>query len=177
MKLKTKEIIVCGLFASITAVLSQISIPLPFTTVPLTMQVFAVILCGMLLGPKLGFISQLIYVLIGAIGMPVFAQMMGGFGIVIGPTGGFILSFPLVALITGYFSRNYNTKLFIIVGMLLGLVTSYLIGTAQFCLITKMSLISGLTACVAPFIVVDILKIALVCMIGFSIRKRIKLGV
>lgn len=177
MKLKTKEIVVCGLFASITAVLSQISIPLPFTTVPLTMQVFAVMLCGMLLGPKLGFISQLIYVLVGAIGIPIFAQMMGGFGIIVGPTGGFILSFPIVALISGYFSSNYKTKLFTIVGMLLGLVTSYLIGTAQFCLITKMSFISGLMACVIPFIILDILKIVLACITGFSISKRIKLGV
>lgn len=177
MKLKTKEIILCSLFASITAVLSQISIPLPFTTIPLTMQVFAVMLCGMLLGPKLGFISQLIYILIGVIGMPVFAQMSGGPGIVFGPTGGFILSFPIVALISGYFSKKYNTKSLTIVGMLLGLASSYLIGTAQYCLITKMSFISGLVACVIPFIAADILKIILTYLVGTIMNKRIKLGV
>ncbi len=69
MNLKTQNIIICGLFTSITAVLSQISIPLPFTTIPLTMQIFAVSLTGLILGSKKGFISILIYLLLGAIGV------------------------------------------------------------------------------------------------------------
>lgn len=177
MKLSTKEIIVCGLFASITTVLSQISIPLPFTTIPLTMQVFAIVLSGLLLGPRLGLISQIIYVLLGTIGIPVFAQMSGGFGIIAGPTGGFILSFPLLALIVGYFSKKYKGKLMVFVGMIIGLIVNYLVGTIQFCLITKMSFMAGLMACVVPFVAVDILKLILAYIIGISINKRINLGV
>lgn len=173
MKLSIKDIIVCGLLASITAVLSQISIPIPFTTVPLTMQVFAVMLCGMLLGPKLGFISQIIYLSIGSIGMPVFSQMSAGFGIILGPTGGFLLSFPIVAFTVGYFYHRYKSKLLLVLGMICGLIVSYLIGTIQFCLITKVSFISGLMACVIPFVAVDLLKIALVYVVGSSICKRV----
>ena len=99
MKLKTKELVICSIFASLTAILTQISIPLP--AVPLTMQVFAVALCGLVLGKRLGFISQIIYVLLGTIGLPVFAQFSGGIGIILGPTGGFILSFPIIAFIVG----------------------------------------------------------------------------
>lgn len=177
MKLTTKEIIVCGLFASITAVLSQISIPLPFTTVPITMQVFAVMLTGLLLGPKLGTISQVIYVLLGSIGIPVFAQMSGGMGIVLGPTGGFILSFPLLALIVGYFAKKYKSKPMVFVGMIVGVLVNYLVGTLQFCFVTNMNFMAGLMACVVPFVAVDILKIILAYIIGTSINKRIKLGV
>ena len=79
MKLKTKELVICSIFASLTAILTQISIPLP--AVPLTMQVFAVALCGLVLGKRLGFISQIIYVLLGTIGLPVFAQFSGGYNI------------------------------------------------------------------------------------------------
>lgn len=177
MKLTTKEIIVCGLFASITAVLSQISIPLPFTTIPLTMQVFAIMLSGILLGPKLGTISQIIYVLLGSIGIPVFAQMSGGMGIVLGPTGGFILSFPLIALIVGYFSKKYKSKPMVFIGMIIGLIISYTIGTLQFCFVTDMTFMAGLMACVIPFVAVDILKIILAYIVGTSINKRINLGV
>ncbi len=177
MKLSIRDLIICSLFASITAILSQISIPLPFTTVPLTMQVFAVMLCGMLLGSKLGFISQIIYLAIGAIGIPVFAQMSGGPGVILGPTGGFLLSFPIISFIVGYFSNKGKSEISVVIGMVVALFISYLIGTFQFCLIMNVSFISGLMACVLPFIVIDIIKIGLVYVVGMSVCKRVNLGV
>lgn len=176
MKLSIRDLIICSLFASVTAILAQISIPLPFTTVPLTMQVFAIMLCGMLLGSKLGFISQVIYVLIGAIGIPVFAQMRGGLGVILGPTGGFLVSFPIAAFIVGYFSQKHKSKLSVIIGMVLGLVAIYIVGTLQFCLITKVSFMSGLMACVLPFVAVDALKIGLAYVIGSGVYKRVNIG-
>ncbi|MEG0843838.1 MAG: biotin transporter BioY [Romboutsia sp.] len=175
MKLSTRELIICSLFASITAILSQIAIPV--TTVPFTMQIFGVMLCGMLLGEKLGFISQVIYLLLGAIGMPVFAEMSGGLGIIFGPTGGFILSFPIVTYIVGRFSNQYKSKIILILGMVLGLVVSYLIGTIQFCFITKASFISGIMMCVTPFIIFDLLKIVLAYSLGSIVYKRVSLVV
>lgn len=177
MKLTTRELIICGLFASIIAILSQISIPLPFTTVPLTMQVFAIVLCGLLLGSKLGFISLIIYTLLGAIGLPVFAQMSGGISAIIGPTGGFILSFPILALVTGYFSKKYDSILLITLGMVIGLLLSYLIGTLQFMLIMKVSFMQGLTLCVIPFVALDLVKIGLAIGLGLNLSKRINLGI
>ena len=94
MKRKTLDIVYCGIFATITAILAQISIPLP-GGVPLTLQTFAVSLAGILLGSKKGFISILVYVLMGAIGLPVFSGFSAGIGAIVGPTGGFILSFPI----------------------------------------------------------------------------------
>ena len=139
MKLKTNELVICSIFASLTAILTQISIPLP--AVPLTMQVFAVALCGLVLGKRLGFISQIIYVLLGTIGLPVFAQFSGGIGIILGPTGGFILSFPIIAFVVGYFSEKFKS-----------------------------------TICVAPFIIVDIIKLSLATLVGKSILRRVNFG-
>ena len=107
MKLSTKELVICSLFSSLTSILTQISIPLP--SVPITMQIFAVALCGLVLGKKLGFISQVIYVLLGAIGLPVFTYFRGGVGMILGPTGGFTISFPIVAFVVGYFSEKFKS--------------------------------------------------------------------
>ncbi len=175
MKLNTKEITVCALFAAITSILAQISIPIPFTTVPLTMQVFAIALSGVVLGAKKGFISQFIYILMGGIGLPIFAQMTGGLSIIMGPTGGFILGFPLMALIIGYFSKKYNKAVYILIGMILGLVIDYLIGILMFSFITKSTFIQGLMMCVVPFIPVDLIKISLATVIGINLSKRLKI--
>src|SRR5215211_4890498 len=91
--------------AAVTAVTAQITIPLPFSPVPFTLQVLAVILSGLLLGPRYGALSQAIYLLIGAIGVPVFAGFSGGLGIVLGPTGGYLLSYPAAAAVAGLATR------------------------------------------------------------------------
>ena len=154
MKLKTKELVICSIFASLTAILTQISIPLP--AVPLTMQVFAVALCGLVLGKRLGFISQIIYVLF--------------------PTGGFILSFPIIAFVVGYFSEKFKSTIGIMFGMICSLLISYIIGTLQFCIVTNSDFIKGLTICVAPFIIVDIIKLSLATLVGKSILRRVNFG-
>ncbi|WP_304969755.1 biotin transporter BioY [Romboutsia ilealis] len=174
MKLKTNELIICSLFASLTAILTQISIPLPM--VPLTMQIFAVTLCGLVLGKRLGFISQIIYVLLGAIGLPVFSKFGGGIGIILGPTGGFILSFPIVAFVVGYFCEKFKSTIGIMLGMIFSLLISYIIGTIQFCIVTNSDFVKGLTICVIPFIIVDIIKLSLATVVGKSILKRVNLG-
>src|SRR5215218_2077423 len=87
--------------ALVAAVAAQIAIPLPFSPVPFTLQVLAVILSGLLLGPRYGALAQVVYVLLGAVGVPVFAQFSGGLGVVLGPTGGYILSYPLAAAVAG----------------------------------------------------------------------------
>lgn len=170
--MNTKDLIKCAIFASIMAILSQISIPIPFASVPITMQVFGVLLCGIILKSKLAFLSQIIYLLIGSIGIPVFSQMSGGIGILLGPTGGFLISFPIVAFIVGYFFELNESKLKLISGMFLGIIISYIIGTIQFCLITNTSFISGLIVCVLPFILVDLIKIILAYKIGLTLLKR-----
>lgn len=174
MKLSTRDLIICAMFASITAILAQISIPLPFSTVPLTMQVFAVTISGVILGAKKGFISQLIYILLGAIGMPVFAGMSGGIGIVLGYTGGFIIAFPIMALVIGYVSERTDKIYYIMISMILALSINYLIGTLWYSFVAGVGMVEGFIVCVAPFLIADIIKIGLATAIGINIKRRMK---
>lgn len=173
MRLSTKELVLSSLFSSITAILAQISIPL--LEVSFTMQVFIVSLCGLVLGKRLGFISQIIYILLGTIGLPVFTNFRGGIGMLLGPTGGFILSFPIIAFIVGYFSEKFKSILVVMFGMISSLLISYIIGTIQFCLVTNSDFIKGITVCVVPFIILDIIKLSLSIVVSKGISKRINL--
>ena len=101
MENTTKKITLCALFAALTAILSQISIPLPFTPVPINLAMVSVFMAGALLGAKRGAISQVVYVIIGIIGVPVFASFTAGIGIVVGPTGGYIAGYIVAAIIVG----------------------------------------------------------------------------
>lgn len=106
--MKTKEIIICSLFASITSILSQISLPLG--NVPFTLQVFAVMIISLLLDKKLSFLSMIIYILIGAIGIPAFSNFKGGFSVLLGPTGGYILSLPICAFVVSFLYEKINNN-------------------------------------------------------------------
>lgn len=174
MKLKTKELVICSMFAAITAILAQIAIPLPFTTVPLTMQVFAVTITGVILGAKKGFITQLIYILLGIIGVPVFAQMSGGIGVLLGYTGGFIVSFPLMVLVIGYVSDKYNSIFSIILSMILALFITYTLGTFWYSVVAGVKFKEGLIVCVLPFVISDLIKVFLATIIGMKAKKEIK---
>src|ERR687883_1886220 len=90
-----------ALMAAVTAVAAQIAIPLPFSPVPFTLQVLAVILSGLLLGPRYGALAQAVYVLVGTVGVPVFAGFSGGLGVILGPTGGYLVSYPIAAAVAG----------------------------------------------------------------------------
>ena len=99
-KMSVRDICYAGLFAAVIAVMAQISIPMPMG-VPMTMQTFAITLAAVVLGSKLSTISSLIYIIMGAVGLPVLANFSGGFDKFVGPTGGFLISFPLMAYIIG----------------------------------------------------------------------------
>lgn len=171
VNMKTREIVYCAIFATITAVLAQISIPLP-GGVPLTMQTFAVSLAGILLGSKRGFISMLVYVLMGCIGIPVFAGLTAGIGAVLGPTGGFILSFPIMSFIIGLITERTNNKIIIFLGMVLGSIVNYVVGAAQFAIVTDSTLLNAFLVCVLPFILVGLIKAVLATGIGSIIKNN-----
>ncbi|GAA0116528.1 biotin transporter BioY [Clostridium senegalense] len=175
MKITVKDMIICGLFVSITALLAQIAIPLPFSTVPITMQVFAVVLTGVVLGGKRGFISQIIYILLGSIGIPVFTQLSGGFHLIVGYTGGFILSFPLIAALMGYISYKTDKLYYMILGVIGSMIINYGLGAMQYAFLAQVTLKDALIVCVAPFIIVDIIKYISAITIGLTLKKRLKL--
>ena len=172
--MKTIDLVICSLFAAMTAVLAQISIPFP-GGVPLTLQLLSVSLCGILLGSKKGFISILVYVILGAIGLPVFAGFTGGFQYIIGYSGGFLVSFPIVALIIGLISERTNNMVFIFLSAILGLLINYTVGSLVFSLLTNSSIIAAISACVIPFIFTDLVKILIATAIGVKLKQNVSI--
>lgn len=167
--LYVKDICYIALFTALIAILAQISIPLP-GGVPLTLQTFAVPLAGLVLGSKRGTIATVVYVLLGAVGVPVFANFTGGLGIVLGMTGGFIVSFPLMALLAGFGAKKTVKSPFLWLWLVLGAVVNYAVGTVWFIVVAKSNLATALTACVVPFIPTAILKIILAGFFGTMLR-------
>ena len=139
-RMKTKNLAFCALMAAVTAVCAQISIPLP-GGVPLTLSVAAVYLSGAFLGPGLAFASQLIYLLLGAFGLPVFAGFSGSLGVLLGSTGGYLLVYPLMAAAVALGRRLWGGKLpSLAASMLIALLLCYAGGTAWFMAVTQKSL-------------------------------------
>lgn len=159
--MKTKMMILCALFAALTAVCSMISIPLPFTPVPINLATLSVFLAGGLLGPKYGSISQLVYVILGAVGLPVFHNFTSGIGIVTGPTGGYIIGYVAAAWLIGFLSEKIGRGFYKnIASMAAGLAVCYTLGTLWFMYLTSTGLTAALIACVVPFLPGDAIKIA-----------------
>lgn len=165
-RMKTKNLAFCALMAAVTAVCAQISIPLP-GGVPLTLSVAAVYLSGAFLGPGLAFASQLVYLLLGAFGLPVFVGFSGSLGVLLGSTGGYLLVYPLMAAAVALGRRLWGGKLpSLAASMLIALLLCYAGGTAWFMAVTQKSLAVSLAACVFPFVPVDLCKIALASAVG-----------
>ena len=149
---RSKLITLCALFAALCAIVSWISIPTPF--LPITLQVFIVALCGFTLGAKAGFITVLIYLLLGAFGVPVFSSMQGGIGTLLSANGGFLLSFPALSFFCGLWKTRKNFYL-----PLLGLFICHFCGTVQFSLVTGTGLMQAVLFASLPFILKDIFLI------------------
>ncbi len=167
---KVKYLVLCALFAALTAILSQIMIPIG--PVPINLALFAVILAGGLLGPKFGTVSQAVYVLLGLVGFPVFHGFSGGIGIVMGPTGGYIWGYIAAAWIVGLLVGRFGKKLWQIwLCMAAGIAACYTLGTAWFVISTGTGWIESLMICVVPFLLGDALKIIAAGLLTTKLRK------
>lgn len=172
-KISVQDICSIALCTAVIAIMAQISIPMPLG-VPMTMQTFAITLAAVVLGSKKGGISTLIYVLMGAVGIPVYAGFAGGFQHIVGPTGGFIISFPVMAFIIGLGVDKFrNVKGGFLICLILGTLINYVIGVLMFCLLTQSPVSVGISACVLPFIPTAIIKAALASILGLKIRERL----
>ena len=119
-----------GLMTALTCVLGPLAIPLPFSPVPISFTNLAVYLAVYVLGMKAGAVSYLVYLLLGMAGLPVFSGFTGGFGKLAGPTGGYLIGFIFMAVISGFFIDHFpGKKLFHAAGMVLGTGVCYLFGT------------------------------------------------
>ena len=160
-RFSVREICYSGLFAAVIAIMAQISIPMP-GGVPMTMQTFAITLAAVVLGAKLSTVSSVIYLLLGAVGVPVLANFSGGFDKFIGPTGGFLISFPLMAFIIGWGADHRQAfRGAYVLALIIGTIANYVVGTAMFCVLMNSSIAAGVTACVLPFIPTAVIKAVL----------------
>ena len=169
--ISTYDLCIMAVFTAIIVVMAQIVIPMPLG-VPMTFQTLAIMITGVMLGAKKSVIVTIVYVLAGALGAPVFAGLAGGPGIVFGHTGGFIISFPLLALAAGIGSEK-GSKLWLWSGLALGVIINYLCGTIFFSIYTSNDLITSFTACVLFFIPTDILKIVIAGLFGIKVKRFI----
>jgi biotin transport system substrate-specific component len=159
----------CALFAALTAVASQISVPMQ--PVPINLATFSVYLAGAVLGARGGAISQSVYVLLGAAGLPVFAQFRGGFHVILGPTGGYIIGYVAAAWLVGFLTERLGRgTLRRVLSMIAGMALCYLLGTVWFILLTKTGLWAALTMCVFPFLIGDAVKIAAAAVMAPRLR-------
>ncbi len=172
-KYSTKDLCMIGIWAAIIVIMAQIAIPMPMG-VPMTMQTFGVTLAALILGPKKGAMASLIYVLLGAIGIPVYANFTGGIHILFGPTGGFLISFPIMAYIIGLGAEYKSSSISLYVsGIVVGTIVNYIIGCIMFCLVTSSSMGVAITACVVPFIPTAIIKAMVAGILGCKIKQRL----
>ena len=159
--LSVRNLSLAALFAALTAVASQISIPLPFTPIPVNLALLAVVLSGSLLGPVCGALSQLVFIALGAMGLPVFAGFHGGLSALAGPTGGFLVGYVLCSLLVGVLVRKPARQKAPVTALCLtaGILLCYALGVLWFMLLTGNGFIAALTLCVLPFLPGDALKI------------------
>lgn len=178
MKFSTRDLCFCAIGAALIAVCAWISIP---ADVPFTLQTFAIFaVCG-LLGGRRGTVSVLVYLLLGAVGIPVFAGFSGGVGCLLGSTGGYLVGFLFTALVMWAMERLMGKKLWVLaLSMLLGLVVCYAFGTVWFILVYarttgEIGLLTALGWCVFPYVLPDLIKMALALVLCRRLAGVLKL--
>ena len=170
----TRNLILSGLFAAIVALMAQLSIPLPFSPVPLTGQVFGVFLAGAILGARWSAVSLFVYVILGAVGLPVFHNLQGGLHIVLGPTGGYLWGFILGGYLLGIISQRGNSYINMAGGMLVCLITVYTTGVVWLSFVSGLPIPQALLLGVLPFIPLDLIKVAAATALGLQVRRRLR---
>lgn len=166
-KIKTKQMVLIALMTAVTCVLGPLSIPLPFSPVPISLTNFAIFLAIFVLGMKNGTISFIIYLLLGAVGVPVFSSFRGGLQVLAGPTGGYLIGFIFLALIMGFALDHFDRKLIpTIIGMIIGMVVCYAFGTVWLAKLLSLSFKEGLMMGVIPYLAGDVAKIIIAAIVG-----------
>ena len=175
---KTRDMVYIGMCSILIAICSWISIP---ATVPFTLQTMAVFSAVGILGGKRGSLAVLIYILLGALGIPVFSGFSGGMGVLLGTTGGYIFGFLFSALLMWGMECIWGkNRRVLLLSMILGLLVCYVIGTAWFMMVytrtgNPVSIPMVLGWCVLPFIVPDCIKIAVAMLLSERIRRAVQI--
>lgn len=174
---KLQRLTLSALFGSLTALLALINLPLPFTDIVFSMAVTGVFLSGGLLLPRYALLSQLVYIGLGVLGLPVFSKGQAGIAVLIGPTGGYLFSYPVMALIISLLLRRVSARFTLktAAALILSIIICYFLGTLWFSFLQKTSPFLALTVTALPFIPFDLAKAAICTVLIVSLRKRLDL--
>ncbi|MDD4849487.1 MAG: biotin transporter BioY [Gemmiger sp.] len=172
-KFTTHQLTATALMAAVLCVLAPLS--LPVGPVPISLGTLAIYLAAYLLGARLSALSVLIYLVLGSVGLPVFAGYVGGLEKLVGPTGGYLIGFLFMALFAGLvIEKGGNRPAAAVLGMVLGTAVCYLCGTVWFVVVMQCDIWYALTACVFPFLLGDAAKIAVATLVGAVLRDRLQ---
>lgn len=170
----THQMTLVGLMTALLCITAPLSLQTPFSPVPLSLATFSIYFCIMILGLKRGGICVLLYILLGLVGLPVFSNFTGGAGVLLGPTGGYIMGYIFLAFVCGLFVDKWIGKpVILFCGMLLGTIICYLLGTCWLSFQASLTLTQAFLSAVAPFLVGDFLKIIAAMIVGYRVRKRL----
>lgn len=179
-RLRTRDLTLVALFTALTAVCAWISVPVPAPFVQFTMQTFAVFATLLTLGGKRGTYAVTAYLLLGAVGAPVFSGFRGGLGVLLGTTGGYILGFLIQALLYWWMTARLGESLGVkVIASVLGLALCYAFGTAWYLVLyartgNPMGLMTALGYCVFPFVLPDLVKLALAVLLSRRVEKYVR---
>lgn len=173
--MKIRSLAEISLGVAMVSIGAQIVIPMP-GGVPITLQTIVLGLIAVVLGPKKSMAVAGIYILVGLIGIPVFNSLRGGLEVIIGPTGGYLLSFPIFVFIIGYISSKFQSYKVIIGGALIATVLNLFLGTIYLTIILDLTLKKGLIAGFIPFVATGVLNSIVIGVLGLRIRNLMYKG-
>jgi len=159
-----------ALFVALIAIGGIISFPTPISEIHFSLQILFVLLAPLVLGPVFGTIACAIYVLLGVIGLPIFAGMRAGPVVLIGPTGGYLIGFIISAPFSGLLSKKVQP----LIALSVALLIIYIIGVLQFSYVTKITFKAGIIGGVLPFLPFDILKLLIAYFVYLKLPKELK---
>lgn len=166
-----REMSKASLLAAMTAVFSVMTINIG--SVPITLGIFAILFAAVAAGKRTATAASAVYILIGAVGIPVFGGFKGGAGVLLGPTGGYIISYIPMAFVVGAVSDKTQNIILRVIACVASLLLCYAAGTLWYCVAFKQNAASALAVCVYPFVAFDIIKCIAAALLGSKIRQRI----
>ncbi len=169
-----RNMVYAAMFGALTAIGAFIIIPLQ--PVPISLQSLFCGLAGVFLGARTGALSQVVYILLGVIGLPVFAGGKAGLGTLFGPTGGYLIGFIAAAFVIGKMVEHRREAGVVWIGaaLLVGNLVIYILGSIQLSLVANLSIIKSILVGVVPFLPGDLLKMAAAALLGIKLRSQIK---
>ncbi len=172
---KIRNMTFTALMSAALCIIAPFSIHLPFSPVPISAALFVIYLFSIILGAKKAIVGVGLYLVLGAVGLPVFTDFSGGLGKLMGPTGGYAIGYIFIALFTGIFADIFKDKAFInILGMILGTAICYALGTIWLSFSAHMNFMQAFFIGVIPYIPADMIKIIIAYTIGQRIKRYIR---